>query len=229
VNYTVLILFAVFFVAVGFIVGLLIMRLRVTESTPGARPNQGQTGSSDPVPAPSPRVGALQFWKDTYSGTDYIELDGQVYQSVSDLSAEQQRFLAARAGDLLRWLKQVSPPAPAATRLPPAPAPEPSRQPPVAAPQRPFSRLMQPSVAKAPSQGVTLAEQVDEILQEKLSGSPAMAQRTIHLISLPNHDLVVEVDHRQYDSIDAVPDSDVRLLIKEAVAEWQRRTQGGRR
>jgi hypothetical protein len=68
----------------------------------------------------------------------------------------------------------------------------------------------------------SLAEQVDEILQEKLLASP-LREKKIRLVDLPGGGLVVMVGLEKYDGIDAVPDEQVRAVLREAVDEWGRR------
>jgi len=68
----------------------------------------------------------------------------------------------------------------------------------------------------------SIAAQVDEVLQEKLA-STAYKDQGIRLLELPNGGMVVMVNDTQYDGVNEVPDPEVRLLIQESVAEWERR------
>jgi len=85
-----------------------------------------------------------------------------------------------------------------------------------------FARLTQPDLRGPGAGEKSIAQQIDEILQERLSGSP-LEKRAIRLMELPEKGMVVMVGLEQYDSVDAVPDEDIRDLIRQAVAEWERR------
>jgi len=71
----------------------------------------------------------------------------------------------------------------------------------------------------------SIAAQIDDILQEKLKDSP-LAGRAIRLMELPNRGMVVMVGLNQYDGVEAVPDEEIRNLIRSAVAEWEERASG---
>lgn len=68
----------------------------------------------------------------------------------------------------------------------------------------------------------SVAAQVDEILQEKITGTP-LAARGIRLMEFPGEGLVVMVGMEKYDSVDEVPDLSIRSAIKEAVSIWEDR------
>jgi hypothetical protein len=72
----------------------------------------------------------------------------------------------------------------------------------------------------------SIVAQIDEILQSKLADSP-LAERGIRLMELPTKGLVVMVGLQQYEEVDAVPDPEIRALIRQSVDEWEKsQTQG---
>jgi hypothetical protein len=85
-------------------------------------------------------------------------------------------------------------------------------------------KAFQTDVVK-PDTPKSLAEQVDEVLQEKLTVSP-LRGKGIRLLDLPGKGLVVLVGLDKYDGIDAVPDEQVKAILREAVDEWGRRASG---
>ena len=85
-----------------------------------------------------------------------------------------------------------------------------------------FARALQAEVSPSQPFARSIAEQIDEILQEMLENSP-LRTRAIRLMELPNKGMVVMVGLNQYEGIDAVPDEDVKHLLRSAVAEWERR------
>jgi len=85
-----------------------------------------------------------------------------------------------------------------------------------------IARALQPDVRSSESQVRSIAAQIDEILQEMVENSP-LAPRGIRLMELPGKGMVVMVGLDQYEGVEAVPDEDIRQLIRAAVAEWERR------
>jgi hypothetical protein len=75
---------------------------------------------------------------------------------------------------------------------------------------------------ETPKELKSIAVQVDEILQEKLAGSPDKIH-VIRLLELPGKGVAVLVDNTQYEGVGEVPDPEVRQVIQESVAEWERR------
>jgi hypothetical protein len=88
-----------------------------------------------------------------------------------------------------------------------------------------ISRALKSDVRAPDSPVKSIAAQVDEILQEMLKSSPLWA-RGIKLMELPAKGMVVMVGLDQYDGVDAVPDDEIRTLIRSAVGEWERRATG---
>jgi hypothetical protein len=70
----------------------------------------------------------------------------------------------------------------------------------------------------------SIAAQVDEIVQERLPGSP-FYNRAIKLMELPGKGLVVLVDGLQYEGVGEVADPVVQTFLRECVAEWERRNE----
>lgn len=87
-----------------------------------------------------------------------------------------------------------------------------------------FSRAIQADVKAPAPKPLSIAAQVDEILQEMLVASP-LSERSIRLVETPEGGLMVTVGLDRYDGIDGVPDDEIRSLIRKAVAEWERRTE----
>lgn len=68
----------------------------------------------------------------------------------------------------------------------------------------------------------TIAEQIDEILQEKLTATPH-GDRGIRVTTGPKGHAVFSADGQNYEAVDSVPDDEVRGLIRAAVAEWEKK------
>jgi hypothetical protein len=85
-----------------------------------------------------------------------------------------------------------------------------------------IARALQSDVRSPEPPPRSIAAQIDEILQEMLENS-ALASRGIRLMELPGKGMVVMVGLNQYEGVEAVPDDEIRQLIRNAVAEWERR------
>jgi len=99
-----------------------------------------------------------------------------------------------------------------------APASHPSPVNPVSV----LARALQSEVRTPIPAPKSIAAQIDEILQEMLENS-TLESRAIRLLELPNKGMVVMVGLNQYGGVEAVPDEDIKGMIRAAVAEWERR------
>ena len=80
--------------------------------------------------------------------------------------------------------------------------------------------LVPPKTAEKHKRQLSIVEQVDEVLQELLENSP-LNERNIRLTELPNKGVTVWVGNEYYDGINAVPDEDVKRIIRQAVKKWE--------
>lgn len=81
---------------------------------------------------------------------------------------------------------------------------------------------------KSPSEStrpVSIVAQVDEILQEMIKPSE-LAKRGIKLIDVPGRGMLVMVGVSKYESVNDVPDAEIRQAIHAAAAEWEKRATG---
>ena len=107
---------------------------------------------------------------------------------------------------------------------------EPAIQPPEPAPA--FTNAGEESIdGKAANKAAiekpkSIVDQINEILQDELKSHPAMT-KGIRLSEDPRGGVVVWVGLDHYNGVDAVTDPMVKELLKEAVREWERRTQPG--
>ena len=85
-----------------------------------------------------------------------------------------------------------------------------------------LARALQADVRTPEPPPRSIAAQIDEILQEMLVNSP-LASRGIRLLELPNKGMVVMVGLNQYEGVEAVPEEEIRQVIRAAVAEWEQR------
>ena len=69
-------------------------------------------------------------------------------------------------------------------------------------------------------QEMSVAEQIDLILQKHISGDSEMAGRSIRLLQDQTGGISIEVDGKMYQQPGDIPDAQIQLLIKRAVKEW---------
>ena len=90
-----------------------------------------------------------------------------------------------------------------------------------------FAQVFNPEKSKTVIKPVkSIAAQVDEIIQEKLPGSP-YKNHIISVTDLPGRGLLVRVDNLSYEGIGDVADADIRQFLRECVQEWERRSEIG--
>lgn len=80
--------------------------------------------------------------------------------------------------------------------------------------------LVPPKTAEKHKRQLSIVEQVDEVLQDLLASSP-LKGKNIRLTELPNKGVTVWVGNEYYDGINAVPDEDVKRIIRQAVKKWE--------
>src|SRR5574341_157160 len=68
----------------------------------------------------------------------------------------------------------------------------------------------------------SIAEQIDEILQEKIAGTPHR-QRGLHVSAGPQGHALFQLDGRAYEGVDDLPDAEARAMVRAAIVEWERR------
>jgi hypothetical protein len=66
----------------------------------------------------------------------------------------------------------------------------------------------------------SIVEQVDAILQDLLVGDP-LEVKNIRLTEMPNKGVIVWVGNENFEGINAVPDEDVKKIIRQAVKKWE--------
>lgn len=76
---------------------------------------------------------------------------------------------------------------------------------------------------KDPIRPKSIAEQVDDVLQEQLKNTP-MEKRGIRMANDPDGGVLIWVGLQKFHGIDEIKDPEVQSAIKAAAAEWRRRT-----
>jgi uncharacterized membrane-anchored protein YhcB (DUF1043 family) len=225
-----------FFLALAFVVGILI----------GALVSWLFSGREKEAPPPHPELEKLlklraqyqervSLWVERSSGKLMVRMGEQMAADPQQLSEPQRKQLQTLMREWLTWMgfPGSSPAAPAAPAAPARPAP--SRQAvlvtpaPAAMSAAPLPPQVPGSTA-IPSQPVvvqpkkSIVEQINDILQEKVAGTP-VAQKGVRIVEDARQGVIVWVGLERFNGVDAVTDPEVRAVLKAAAAEWERRAE----
>lgn len=145
----------------------------------------------------------LRVWRDLITGNLLIEMKGQVFSNTAELQASG---LSQRYANLLSELSALA-------KLSIAPAPPPNFA--NFAPPTP-----KPKAVEADNEPLNVPAQIEAILQKRLSDSN-YAGRDIHVRPAIDGGVLIEVDGQFYNSVDDVPDADIRTFIQAAIQTWE--------
>lgn len=145
--------------------------------------------------------------RDQEDGRLRIEMDGHWHDSIESLNALQRERLQQGLRESASWLglllarEQVVEPKAAVTA------------------GNPPTKVVVP-VNELPSRKLTIVEQVDEILQDILEAE-GLQDRNIRLSDMVNRGVIVWIGQQFYEGIEAVPDVEVKQLVRRAVRKWE--------
>ena len=222
-NFISFIIVASFFVFIGFILGVLASSLR------SGRDDAGERESST---APD-LVEVARFWRHKSGGEVFMEVDGQQYRSADDLSVGQLSQFSRILERLRTWLElpDGSHPSPSITStgsqldsLAPIP-PEPVQRPSINIVDA-LVRAIGSDVRGLQTEPKSIVAQIDEVLQEELADT-SLEKRAIRLFESPEGGMVVMVGLDKHDGVDAVPDTEIRDIIRASAAKWEKRLEEG--
>ena len=190
---------------IGYLIGLLEASLKAPKKEkPPAGPSK-----DEPFPSPDGEIEVLRAWR-TSAGKLGLEMDGQRIEGKEMLQPEQRRRLVNLLLDLRPWL-ETAPDSPPVQTIQERPA-----KPPIP------TTTAKPAVEQPAVAAFSIVAQIDEILQDRLVGTP-LAGRGIQLQESPEGGVIVSVGLQCFDGIDAVLDPQVKAAIRQAVAEWEKK------
>lgn len=162
------------------------------------------------------------------NGNLTLDLDGARVDPTA-LTAEQRKRLILMVNAIRPWLegKPSGPPPPASpSLLKPIPAP--------IAPTPPPQAIQQPVATQTPSKKAdepelpptSIVGQINLILQSQIINTP-LASLGVTLLESPSGSVNVYVGIDKYESVDEVPNEGIKIAIRAAIAEWERRYTPG--
>ena len=163
-----------------------------------------------------------------------LDLDGSRVDT-SALTGEHRKRLIEMLTVMRPWLEGKPVQAPAAM---PPPRPQPKPTPAVSMPPPP--RLATDPIASRPisepistprpttmakedrpvSAPTSIVGQIDQILQARIVGTP-LEDRGVFLTQSPEGGVMVYIGLTKYQSIDDVPDAEIKAAIRAAISEWE--------
>jgi len=210
---TTTIFFYFFFACLGVVIGALIQRAqnrRAAPPPPATPPSPKELTSEDDAQV-------FSVWR-TRDNRIWVEMDGSRLEDKGALRAEQRQCLIDTIVSLRPWLETTRPPSPAAA--PVSATPQQAIQLPTAiTPGMTPARVVER--AKPTPAFKSIVEQIDDILQGKLLAS-SFQDREISLVEGPDGMVIVKDGKNRYAGVDAVPDLEIKALIQQAVAEWEK-------
>jgi hypothetical protein len=196
----------------------------LAEASPGTAPGD----------MPPDSVELLRVWRDLANGALIVEIGGQRFESVEELQRAdlERRFLnVMRDLDSMARQSPASPSAspsapPSARRAPAAKDQDPDEGPPSLSPGAMLRQMTRVAMGQAPEPveevpDLSIADQIEAVLQAQLADLPEFDQRDIHVRPSPEGGVRIEVDGQFYDGVGEVDDSDVRDLLADVVREWE--------
>ncbi len=194
-------------------------------SDPAEPADTGTPPGPEPTPAPPAQdmVELLRVYRDLADGSLIVAIGDQTFRSLAELrSADLER----RFQTILRDLEALAQPARPQGAQPSAAPETPTVDVP---PARPPSFLRQmtrvamgqtPETVELPPER-SIAEQIEDLLQERLRGLSEFAGREIHVRPALSGGVTIEVDGVFYQGVGEVTDEAVRALLMEVVRAWE--------
>lgn len=191
----------------AFIVGYLIALL--DRRAPSSLPREG--GEVQVVEKIVPEPSALSIFLDAGKPLR-VRVDGVEVSSLTITPEQRQRMIGLIT--LIRPILEGKPGPLSQTIAPPV---IPS------APSRPAST---PAAKPEGLAGLSMIEQIDSILQDKIAGTP-LAEKLIYLAEASGGGVLVNVGNSRYEGINEVPDPEIKAVLREAIAEWEQKFTPG--
>lgn len=155
-----------------------------------------------------------------------IEMDGKPLSA--PLTPERKRRLLELVNHFRPWLESGAMPTQASSPQPDLASFAPQVSIPAEPSVKPVSvtfPMAQPKPKTDPETEfklLSMVKQIDVVLQKRIAGTP-LAQFEIHLQDASSGGLEVVIGEKKYETIDDVPDANIKSAIRAAIAEWEQK------
>ncbi len=155
------------------------------------------------------------------SGAFKIRLSGEMIEYKADITPEERKELLDIIIALRPWIEgtkveQPTKPLPADVKIS-------TERPSIAKSPEKIAAELEAELEDASFSNLTMVEQIDRILKKKLEGHP-LEKRSISLRTTLKGGLLVLVGLDEYEWIDEIPDQAIQDIIREAIAEWDKKS-----
>lgn len=75
-----------------------------------------------------------------------------------------------------------------------------------------------------PWEQLSIAQQIDRVLQAKIRQTPTYANRTIRIYQSPDGGILIDVDGQTFNGVGEVDEPEVQAFIQEAIHAWEERS-----
>ncbi len=215
---------------IGLLIGLLVASLFPSRENKGSRvitetpPDLAKDGFAE----------AARLWYSPDGKKIITELDGGFYRDYETLSAEQKARVDKYVEGWNNWAGKTIEPVPAVRYVPGMPD-LPARKEQQASTPQPLLGWSLKEAIKEVEENVqveqaievapkTIAGQISDIIDKMLEGNP-LREKGIKLIENSSHGVDVWIGLEKFDGIDAIPYPEVKSLIRQAVAQWERESE----
>ena len=201
---------------VGFLVAALIFSLK-KEPAPAGKPQEHVMSDAQ---------NKVRLWREGGDQRLVVEMNGVSFHQGGKLPAEQKQVVEGLVIELQAWLGKASAAsAETSESAKPRLANEQvvgNKETTSMNPLKIFGDAIRskPS-SKEDDQDQSIVAQIDQILQSKIEGTD-LEERGIRLVEGADQGMIIEIGINKYTEIDAVPDEQVRQLIRISVADWER-------
>ena len=137
-----------------------------------------------------------------------VQIGGQQYRRLSDMPQDQREYFLANVAALDSFIQQAE----ASTAAPqPQPTPKQTKK-------KPPEDTEGDEDDAAPE---TIAQQINTLLQERLTVTPTLASRSISITDAEDGGVLIHVDDETFDGLGEVTDPSIRVLLQRVIQDWE--------
>jgi len=196
----------------AFLTGIVLSSLVASLRKPPTQKTQPSASKSEPVlEAPQYPPDAVHIWRDDQRGEVVLNIGPRIFVAGESLTPKEQKYIRNLLTYLGNWLDTPASERPTAPLTPAETAPVSPAE---------ISVDQDDDDDAEPSAGTSIVQQVNALLQQKLTDSP-LKDMGIFLMEMPNKGMVVMVGKDQYPDVGSVPQPEIRKFIQAVVIDWE--------